>query len=67
MLYIVVGCQGQQGFLSWAYKNKIVNNVFIDYLGIIFICVMSTTLPTISLVETELEFPTLKSLGHLYR
>ncbi len=55
------------GFLSWAYKNKIVNNVFIDYLGIIFICVMSTTLPTISLVETELEFPTLKSLGQLYR
>ncbi len=28
---------------------------FIDYLGIIFICVMSTKLPMISLVEVELE------------
>ncbi len=31
---------------------------FIDYLGIIFICVMSSKLPMISLVEVELEYPT---------
>ncbi len=37
----------------WACEN-----VYIDYLGIIFICVMSSKLPMISLVEVELEYPT---------
>ncbi len=36
------------------FHSNCVKNVFIDYLGIIFICVMSTKLPMISLVEAEL-------------
>ncbi len=52
----VVGRQGQQGLLVWPYiKYNCVKNVFIYYLGIIFICVMSTKLSMISLVEGELE------------
>ncbi len=36
-----VGRQGQQGLLCWPYKkSNCVKNVFIDYLGIIFICGM---------------------------
>ncbi len=55
----VVGRQGQQGLLCWPYKKLNCENLFcIDYLGIIFICVMSTKLPRISLVEAELENPT---------
>ncbi len=50
-----MGRQGKQGLLCWPYKKcNCVKNVFIDYLGIIFICVMSTKLPMISLVEVEL-------------
>ncbi len=58
--YAVVGHQGQQGPLCWPYKKKknCVKNIFCDYLGIIFICVMSTKLPIICLVEAELEYPT---------
>ncbi len=55
----MVGRQGQQGLLCWPYKKlNCVKNVCIDYLGIIFICVMSTELPMISLIEAELEYPT---------
>ncbi len=55
----MVGRQGQQGLLCWPYKKlNSVKNVFIDYLGIILICVMSTKLSMISLVEVELEYPT---------
>ncbi len=54
----MVGRLGQQGLLCWPYKKKCVKNLFIDYLGIIFICVMSTKLPKISFVEAELEYPT---------
>ncbi len=49
---------------SWAFSAGLIKikwcekNVFIEYLGIIFICVMSTKLPMISLVEVELEYPT---------
>ncbi len=51
--------RGSRAFSAGPIKNKIVwKNVFIDYLGIIFICVMSTKLPMISLVEVELEYPT---------
>ncbi len=38
-------------------KINCVKNIFIDYLGMLFICVMSTTLPMISLVEAELDCP----------
>ncbi len=52
----VVDRQGWQDLLCWPYKKlNCVKNVFIDYLAIIFICVM---LPRISLVEAGLEYPT---------
>ncbi len=58
----VVGRQGQRGLLCWPYKKyNWVKHVFIDYLTIIFICVMSTKLSMISLVEAELEYPTYKN------
>ncbi len=48
--------RGSRAFSAGPLKNKIVwKSFFIDYLGIIFICVMSTKLPMISLVEVELE------------
>ncbi len=40
------------------FHSNCVKNVFMDYLGIILICVMSTKLPRISLVKAELEHPT---------
>ncbi len=54
----VAGRQEKQGLLCWPYKKyNCVKNIFID-LDIIFICVMSTKLPMISLVEVELQYPT---------
>ncbi len=52
--------RGSRGTLSAGpiKKKNCVKNIFIDYLGIILICVMSTKLPMIRLVVAELEYPT---------
>ncbi len=54
--------RGSRAFSAGPIKIRLFEKCFIYYLGIIFICVMSTSFPVISLVEAELEYPSYKSL-----